>query len=101
MGEENVPAFLDDVIKISATSDPKAVGSALAKAIDVGEYPALCAVGAGAVNQAIKALAIARGYTAPRGIDIAFVPGFADVPSGHEVGKSISAIMLRPFKIRH
>jgi stage V sporulation protein S len=39
----------------------------------------LRAIGAGAVNQAIKACAIARGYVAPRGIDLSIRPGFATV----------------------
>jgi len=39
------------------------------------------AVGAGAVNQAVKAIAIARGYVAPRGMDLTCVPGFATIKS--------------------
>jgi stage V sporulation protein S len=68
------------------------LASAIAHAIYETKEVKLRAIGAGSVNQAMKAIAIARGYTAPRGIDLACVPGFASVDSN---GDTISAIVLK------
>lgn len=68
-----------EVLKVSAASNPKAVAGALAAMMrDKGEAE-MQAVGAGAVNQAIKAIAIARGFVAPNGIDLVCIPAFADI----------------------
>jgi stage V sporulation protein S len=80
----------DNVLRVSAGSNPQAVASAIAHAIYESRNCKLRAVGAGAVNQATKAIAIARGYTAPRGLDLICVPGFATIES-HE--GTISAIV--------
>jgi Stage V sporulation protein S (SpoVS). len=50
-------------------------------------------VGAGATNQAIKSIAIARGYLAPSGIDIVCVPGFANVDVGGETRTAMRLIV--------
>ena len=71
----------DDVLRVGAGSNPQAVASAIAHAIYEKRTCKLRAVGAGAVNQATKAIAIARGYTAPRGLDLVCVPGFASIDS--------------------
>ena len=78
----------DNVLRVSAGSNPQAVASAIAHAIYESRSCKLRAVGA--VNQATKAIAIARGYTAPRGLDLICVPGFATIES-HE--GTISAIV--------
>jgi len=70
-----------DVLRVGAGSNPQAVASAIAHAIYEKRTCKLRAVGAGAVNQATKAIAIARGYTAPRGLDLVCVPGFASIKS--------------------
>jgi stage V sporulation protein S len=80
----------DNVLRVSAGSNPQAVASAIAHSIYESRNCKLRAVGAGAVNQATKAIAIARGYTAPRGLDLVCVPGFATIES-HE--GTISAIV--------
>lgn len=82
----------ETVLRVSGSGNPQAIASAIAHAIYETKEVKLRAVGAGAVNQAIKAIAIARGYTAPRGIDLACVPGFASVDSN---GDTISAIVLK------
>ena len=82
----------EQVLRVSAGSNPQSVASAIAHAVYDNGSCKLRAVGAGAVNQAVKAIAIARGYTAPRGIDLACVPGFASVDSN---GDTISAIVFR------
>lgn len=85
---ENYPEVADylepvttsgDVIKVSAKSRSTAVAGAIAGVIREKRYAEVQAIGAGAVNQAVKALAIARGYLEQDGIDIVFVPFFTEV----------------------
>lgn len=68
-----------DVIKVSAKSRSTAVAGAIAGVIREHHYAEVQAIGAGAVNQAVKALAIARGYLSRDSIDIWFVPFFTEV----------------------
>jgi len=68
-----------EVLKVSAQSNPKSVAGALAAVLREQGTAELQAVGAGAVNQAIKAVAIARGFVAPNGIDLIAVPAFAEI----------------------
>ena len=66
-----------EILKVSSRSVPNSVAGAVSGVIrDSG---AVEAVGAGAANQAIKAIAIARGYLAPLGIDLICIPAFASV----------------------
>ena len=72
------------VLKVSSQSKPSAVAGAIAGVIrDVGRAE-VQAIGAGAINQAVKAVAIARGYLAPAGMDIVCVPAFVDVRVNNE-----------------
>lgn len=84
----------EDVIKVSGSSNPSSVGSILARAIVAGQTPKMRAIGASAVNQASKACAIARGFVAPRGIDVAFIVAFDDVEG--DSGETISSMTWRP-----
>ena len=68
-----------EVLKVSAQSNPKSVAGALAAVLRDKGSAELQAVGAGAVNQAIKAVAIARGFVAPNGIDLVAIPAFAEI----------------------
>src|SRR5690606_20486364 len=68
-----------DVIKVSAKSRSTAVAGAIAAVIREHRYAEVQAIGAGAVNQAVKALAIARGYLSRDEIDIIFTPIFTEV----------------------
>jgi stage V sporulation protein S len=68
-----------DIIKVSAHSRSTAVAGAIAGMIREHRRAEVQAIGAGAVNQAIKATAIARGYLQPEGIEICCVPFFAEV----------------------
>jgi stage V sporulation protein S len=68
-----------DVLKVSANSQPKSVAGALAAALRDRNCAEIQAVGAGAVNQAVKAIAITRGFVAPNGIDLVAVPAFSEV----------------------
>jgi stage V sporulation protein S len=67
------------VLKVSAKSNPNSVAGALAAVLREREAAELQAVGAGAINQAIKAVAIARSYLKAGQIDLAVVPSFIDV----------------------
>lgn len=66
-------------IKVSSKSSPSSVAGAIAGMIKDGHNVSMQCVGAGAVNQAVKAVAIARGFLAPHGIELAAVPSFADI----------------------
>jgi stage V sporulation protein S len=83
MTEENIlPSSNEEpFLRVSASSNPQSVASAIAHAIYDNKQVKLRAVGAGAVNQAVKALAISRGYVAPRGMDLVFKVGFATIES--------------------
>ncbi len=68
-----------EMLKVSSKSNPNSVAGAIAGVVrEVGTVE-VQVVGAGALNQAIKALAIARGYVAAAGIDLVCVPNFADI----------------------
>jgi stage V sporulation protein S len=74
-----------DTIKVSAKSRSTAVAGAIAGVIREHKHAEVQAIGAGAVNQAIKAIAIARGYLERDGLDIACIPTFVEVDvSGEE-----------------
>lgn len=71
----------DQPLRVSAGSNPQSVASAIAHALYEHKSVRLRAVGAGSVNQAVKGIAIARGYVAPRGYDLVCKPGFTTVTS--------------------
>lgn len=68
-----------EVLKVSSRSTPNSVAGAIASVVRDKEAVEVQAVGAGASNQAIKAVAIARGYLAPVGVDLVCIPAFASV----------------------
>ena len=68
-----------EVLKVSTKSNPNSVAGALAAIIKENNIVEIQAVGAGAINQAIKAIAIARGFVATSGRDIVCVPAFTDI----------------------
>ena len=68
-----------DVLKVSSRSVPSSVAGAMAGVVRQQGSVEVQVVGAGALNQAIKAVAIARGYLAPSGLDVVCVPTFVDV----------------------
>ena len=70
---------MTEVLKVSAKSNANSVAGAIAGSMREKGKVEVQAIGAGAVNQSIKAIAIARGYVAPSGLDLIFVPGFTDV----------------------
>ena len=84
-----------EILKESAKSKPSAVAGAIAGVIREKGRAEVQAIGAGAVNQAVKAVAIARGYLAPGGLDIICVPSFTDVIINQEERTAIK-ILVEP-----
>ena len=82
-----------ELLKVSAKSNSGSVAGALAGVVKENGFAELQAVGAGAVNQAAKAIAIARGYLAPSGYDIVCVPAFTDVVIDDEEKTAIRFIV--------
>ena len=68
-----------ETLKVSTRSNPNSVAGAMAGVVRQSGVVEVQVVGAGALNQAIKAVAIARGYVAAGGIDLVCVPTFADI----------------------
>jgi len=68
-----------DVLRVSSKSNPNSVAGALAAVLREKEAAEIQVIGAGALNQAVKAIAIARGFVAPSGLNLMFVPAFVDV----------------------
>ena len=67
------------ILKVSSSSNPNKVAGALAGTIREEGTAEMQTIGAGALNQAVKAMAIARGFLAPSGVDIVCYPAFVDV----------------------
>ena len=83
-----------EVLKVSSKSKPNSVAGALANAFREKQTVEIQAVGAaGALNQAIKAIAIARGYVAPTGKDLICIPAFSDIMIDGEERTAIKLIV--------
>ncbi len=80
-----------EILKVSAKTEPNKLAGALTGVIREDGRAKIQAIGAGAVNQGIKAIAIARGFVAPTGIDLITIPAFEDIELD---GKEKTAIML-------
>lgn len=72
------------VLKISSKSNPNDVAGAIVATLKEGEKVEIQAIGAGAVNQAVKSIAVARGYVAAGGINLICVPAFCEVEVENE-----------------
>lgn len=68
-----------EILKISTKSNPNAIAGAIAGLIKEEGKAEMQAIGAGAINQGIKAIAIARGFVAPSGIDLVCIPSFVEI----------------------
>ena len=82
-----------EVLKVSTKSNPNSVAGALAAIIKEKNIVEIQAVGAGAITQAVKAIAIARGFVAPSGRDIVCVPAFTDIEIDGEERTAIKLIV--------
>ncbi len=81
------------ILRVSAKSNPNSVAGALAGVIRDHGSAEVQAVGAGALNQAVKAVAIARGFIAPSGIDLICIPAFAAIEIEGEERTAIKLII--------
>lgn len=68
-----------EVLKVSSKSKPNSVAGALAGVLRERGAAEMQAIGAGALNQAVKAVAIARGIVAPSGMDLICIPAFKEI----------------------
>ena len=82
-----------DILKVSSKSTPNSVAGALAGVLREKGKVELQAIGAGALNQAVKAVAIARGFVAPSGMDLICVPAFTDIEINGEDRTAIKLIV--------
>jgi stage V sporulation protein S len=78
-----------DIIKVSGTSRTSAVAGAIAGVVRENKRAEVQAIGASAINQAVKAMALARGYLANDGLDVIFIPEFVDVQIEEKIRTAI------------
>ncbi len=83
-----------EVLKVASTSNPNAVAGAIAGALETDSIVEVHAIGAGAVNQAVKAVAIARRLVEREGeSEVRVTPGFIDVEIGGETKTGVRLII--------
>ena len=82
-----------EILKVSSKSNPNSVAGALANIFRERGFVEIQAIGAGAINQAIKAVAIARGFVAPSGKNLICIPAFQDVDIEGEERTAIKLII--------
>ncbi len=82
-----------EILRVSSKSNPNSVAGALAGVIRESGAAEIQAIGAGAINQAIKAVAIARGFLTTSGVDLICVPSFTDIKIQDEDRTAIRLIV--------
>ncbi len=82
-----------EILKVSSKSNPNSVAGAIAKVFSEKGKVEVQAVGAGAINQAIKSIAIARGFVAPTGKNLICIPAFQDITIDNEERTAIKLIV--------
>ena len=88
--EDNAP---ESILRVSAKTSVPNLAAAVSHAVYDGKRVTLRAVGHGAIGQAVKAVAVARGYVGPRGLDLSIRPGFAEIEMpNHEI---VTALVLK------
>jgi stage V sporulation protein S len=81
------------ILKVSSKSSPNSVAGAIAGVIREKGSAEIQAIGAGAINQSVKAIAIARGFVSPSGIDLITIPAFTDIVIDGEERTAIKFII--------
>lgn len=81
------------LLRVCSNSNPAAVAGAIAGVIRESGRCEVQAIGAGAVNQTVKAIGIARGYVAPAGINLITIPAFLDIEVNGEERTAIRFII--------
>ena len=82
-----------ETLKVGSKSNPNSVAGALANLFKEKEIIEIQAIGAGALNQSIKAIAIARGFVAPSGKNLIYIPAFTDIVIDGEERTTIKLIV--------
>lgn len=82
-----------ETLKVSTKSNPNSVAGAIANIIREKNTLEIQAIGAGALNQAIKAIIVARGFTAPTGKNLICIPAFTDIVIDGEERTAIKLIV--------
>lgn len=82
-----------DVIKVSGTSRTSAVAGAIAGVFRENKHADVQAIGAGAVNQAVKAIVLARGYLAEDGFEVVCLPEFTDVDIDGKIRTAVKLVI--------
>ena len=82
-----------ETLKVSSKSNPSSVAGAIANVFKEKNMVEIQSVGAGAINQAIKAIAIARGFVAPSGKNLICTPAFSDISIDGEERTAIKLIV--------
>ena len=81
------------ILKVSTKSNPAKVAGAIAGVVREEGKAEIQTIGAGSLNQAVKAIAIARGFVAPGGIDLILIPGFQDIEIDGEERTAIKLVV--------
>lgn len=87
-----------NVLKVSSKSNCNSVAGAIAGVIKEHGRAEIQVVGAASINQAVKSIAIARGFLAPGGIELVFMPAFLEINIGGEQRTAIKLI-VQPRKL--
>lgn len=82
-----------EILKVGAKSNPNKVAGALTNVYREKGVVEIQAIGAGALNQAIKSIAIARGFLAPGGTNLVCIPAFSDIKIDGEERTAIKLIV--------
>lgn len=82
-----------NLLKVSSKSNPNSVAGAIAGVIREKGVAEIQSIGAGALNQAVKAVAIARGFLAPLGIELVCIPAFSEINVDGEERTAIKLII--------
>lgn len=82
-----------EILKVGSKSNPNSVAGALSNLLKEKNNVEIQAIGAGALNQAIKAIAIARGFVAPSGLNLVCIPAFTDIVIDGEERTAIKLII--------
>ncbi|HLA97793.1 MAG TPA: stage V sporulation protein S [Anaerolineales bacterium] len=82
-----------DIIKVSGRSRTSAVAGAIAGVFRENKHVEVQAIGASAINQAVKAMALAKSYLAEDGYAVVFIPEFVDVEIDEKVRTAIKFVI--------
>ena len=82
-----------EILKVSSNSNPSKVAGAIANIYRENKSVEIQTIGAGSLNQAIKAVAIARGFVAPSGENLVIIPAFSDIIINGEQKTAIKLII--------